>query len=201
LCDKYQAKGVFVAITDSVGNVENLIHVGETSLADPINFLEKIETLQEQVLDRPTPETLSAIHNAKRDMIFLRRAMWPVRELVSGLMRSESILINESTNIFLRDVYEHSVQVMETIEALRDMLSGALDIYLSGTSNRMNEVMRILTVISTLFIPLTFIVGIYGMNFDYMPELKMKYGYAGIWIIMIAITAGMIFFFKKKKWF
>lgn len=162
---------------------------------------EKIENLQEQVLDQPAPDTLSAIHSAKRDMIFLRKALWPVRELVSGLMRSESMLIKESTNIFLRDVYEHSVQVIETIETLRDMLSSALDIYLSSTSNRMNEVMRVLTVISTLFIPLTFIVGIYGMNFENMPELKMRYGYAGIWIIMMLTVAGMIYFFKKRKWF
>ncbi|WP_027358940.1 magnesium/cobalt transporter CorA [Desulforegula conservatrix] len=162
---------------------------------------EKIEDFQEQVIGNPSPEVLSSIHRAKRDMIHLRKALWPVRELVNGLQKTESSLIEESTDVFLRDVYEHSVQVIESIEMMRDMLGSALDIYLSSTSNRMNEVMRVLTVISTLFIPLTFMVGIYGMNFENMPELKLKYGYEGLWVIMILTVAVMITFFRKRKWF
>jgi len=162
---------------------------------------DKIENFQEQVADNPGPDILPSIHRAKRDMIILRKALWPVRELISGLMKTDSDLIDDSTDVFLRDVYEHSVQVIETIEMMRDMLSSALDIYLSSTSNRMNEVMRVLTVISTLFIPLTFMVGIYGMNFENMPELKMRYGYAGLWVIMCLTVVGMITFFRKRKWF
>lgn len=162
---------------------------------------ERIEDLQEQVTGRPKPSVLELIHRTKRDMIILRKALWPVRELISGLIKIETDLIEESTDVFLRDVYEHSIQIMETIEMLRDMLSSALDIYLSSASNKMNEVMRVLTVISTIFIPLTFIVGVYGMNFENMPELKMKYGYAGIWGVMILVAGCMIFFFKKRRWF
>lgn len=162
---------------------------------------ERIEVLQELVVDRPTPETLNSIHRTKKDMIFLRKAIRPVRELINSMLKSESILISDTTDVFLRDVYEHSIQVIETTETLRDMLSSALDIYLSSTSNRMNEVMRVLTVISTLFIPLTFMVGVYGMNFEYMPELKFHYGYAGLWVLMGITAAGMVLFFRKRKWF
>jgi len=162
---------------------------------------EKVEDFQEQVANNPSPDILASIHRAKRDMILLRKALWPVRELLSGIMKTESSLIEESTDVFLRDVYEHSIQVIETVEMMRDMLSGALDIYLSSTSNKMNEVMRVLTVISTLFIPLTFMVGIYGMNFENMPELKLKYGYEGLWAIMIMTVVVMIAFFRKRKWF
>ena len=164
-------------------------------------FGERIEDLQEQVTGRPKPSVLELIHRTKRDMIILRKALWPVRELISGLIKIETDLIEESTDVFLRDVYEHSIQIMETIEMLRDMVSSALDIYLSSASNRMNEVMRVLTVISTIFIPLTFIAGVYGMNFENMPELKMRYGYAGIWGVMILAAGCMIFFFKKRRWF
>lgn len=161
---------------------------------------EKIDELQDQVLDHPTPEILARIHRTKREMIFLRKAIRPVRELVNSLLKSESMLISDATDVFLRDVYEHSIQVIEITETLRDMLSSALDIYLSSTSNRMNEVMRVLTVISTLFIPLTFMVGIYGMNFEYMPELKFHYGYAALWVLMGVTALGMILFFRNKKW-
>ena len=131
----------------------------------------------------------------------MRKSLWPVRELIGGLQKSESPLIAESTGVFLRDLYEHAIQVIDIIETLRDTISSSLDIYLSSMSNRMNEVMRVLTVIATLFIPLTFIVGIYGMNFEYMPELKWRFGYAGVWTVMLLTIVGMIMYFRRRKWF
>lgn len=162
---------------------------------------EEIESLQELVLSRPTPEVLGAIHGAKSEMILLRKAIWPVRELVGGLQKSESPLIANSTDMYLRDLYEHSIQVIDMIETQRDTLSSSLDIYLSSVSNRMNEIMRVLTVIATLFIPLTFLVGIYGMNLKNMPELQWDYSYPVLWMVMIGIVAGMLAYFKRKRWF
>ena len=162
---------------------------------------EKIEQLQEVVLARPGPETLHQIHGLKRNMIFMRKNLWPLRELVSGLEKSESELIADALSPYLRDVYEHTIQVIDTVESLRDMLSGALEIYMTAVSNRMNEVMKVLTVIATIFIPLTFIAGIYGMNFENMPELKWRFGYAAVWLIMIVAGAAMAVCFKKKNWF
>jgi magnesium transporter len=123
-----------------------------------------------------------------------------LRELISGVERSESNLIQDTTGAYLRDVYDHTIQVIDTVESFRDMVSGMLDIYLSSISNRMNAVMKVLTIIATIFIPLTFIAGVYGMNFENMPELKWRYGYFGVWIIMVIITGGMLLYFKKKKW-
>ena len=133
---------------------------------------EDIEGLEEELVTNPTTETLQVIHTLKREMILLRKSVWHLREVVSILGRGESSLIKESTGVYLRDVYDHTIQVIDTIETFRDMVSGMLDIYLSSTSNRMNEVMKVLTIIATIFIPLTFIAGIYGMNFKYMPELE-----------------------------
>lgn len=162
---------------------------------------DRVEQIEDQVADNPEQEVIHDIHQLKRDMIFLRKALWPVREVVGGLEKTESDLIAESTNIFLRDAYEHTIQVIDTIETLRDTLSGALDIYLSSMSNRMNEIMRVLTVMSTIFIPLTFIVGVYGMNFEHMPELSCRYGYLAVWITMAVTAVGMILFFRRQKWF
>jgi magnesium transporter len=161
---------------------------------------EKIESLEEELVEKPTEKTLQQIHNLKREMIFLRKSVWPLRELISGLQRTESELIQSSTEAYLRDVYDHTIQVIDTVESFRDMIASMLDLYLSSISNRMNEVMKVLTIIATIFIPLTFVAGIYGMNFENMPELKWKLGYLGVWVIMIIITAGMIYYFKKKKW-
>lgn len=133
-------------------------------------------------------------------MIFLRKSVWPLREVINGLERGESPLIKKATGIFLRDVYDHTIQVIDTVETFRDMLSGMLDIYLSSISNRMNEVMKVLTIIATIFIPLTFIVGLYGMNFKYMPELQWPWGYPAIWVIMIAIVVVMAVYFRRKRW-
>jgi magnesium transporter len=130
----------------------------------------------------------------------VRRSVWPFREVISGLERAESELIKQSTGIFLRDVYDHTIQVIDTVETYRDMLSGMLDIYLSSVSNRMNQVMKVLTIIATIFIPLTFIAGVYGMNFKHMPELEWRWGYFVIVGIMLAIGVTMVIFFKRKRW-
>jgi len=161
---------------------------------------EEIENLEDRVISRPKPASLRVIHKLKRDLIFLRKSVWPLREVISILERGESPLILESTNIYLRDVYGHTIQVMDTIDTLRDMTSGMLDIYLSSVSNRMNEIMKMLTIVATIFIPLTFITGIYGMNFQNMPEIKWFWGYPIVLSIMLAIGIGMLIYFKRKKW-
>ncbi len=130
---------------------------------------DKVESLEEELIAEPSPQTLQTIHDLKRELIFLRRSVWPLREVIGMLERGEVEIIQDKTTIFLRDVYDHTIQVIDTVETLRDMASGMLDVYLSSVSNRMNEVMKILTIIATIFIPLTFIAGIYGMNFKYMP--------------------------------
>jgi len=163
-------------------------------------FGEKIEGMEEDLVANPTPQTLQAIHDLKRDAIFLRKSVWPLREVAGGLERSESILIKKETHIFLRDVYDHTIQVIDTIETFRDMVSGMLDIYLSSVSNRMNEVMKVLTIFAAIFIPLTFMAGVYGMNFEFMPELKWKWGYFALLGLMAVVGFGMLFHFRRKKW-
>ena len=162
---------------------------------------ERIEGIEEELVKNPTPETLKIIHDLKREMIFLRKSVWPLREVISVLERGESSIIHEKTQIYLRDVYDHTIQVIDTIETFRDMVSGMLDIYLSSISNRMNQVMKVLTMIATIFIPLTFIAGIYGMNFKYMPELEWKSGYFIALGLMFVIGLSMFVHFKRKKWF
>jgi magnesium transporter len=161
---------------------------------------EKIEGIEEKLVTNPTPETLQKIHNLKGEMIFLRKSVWPLRELINGLERGESTLIKESTGIYLRNIYDHTIQVIDTIETFRDTLSGMLDIYLSSISNKMSEVMKVLTIIATIFIPLTFIAGIYGMNFRYMPELGWRWGYFTVLCVMLIIGSGMVIYVRKKKW-
>lgn len=161
---------------------------------------EKIESMEEELVSDPTENTLQQIHTMKREMISLRKSVWPLREVISGVQRSESPIIKESTEIYLRDVYDHTIQIIDTIESFRDMVSGMLDIYLSSISNKMNTVMKVLTIIATIFIPLTFVAGIYGMNFEHMPELKWKWAYPGVWIIMLVITVIMLTYFRRKKW-
>ncbi len=164
------------------------------------NIGEDIERFEDNLVLDPGPRTLKGIQSLRTEMLILRKAIWPMREVVLGLERLESALIQESTDIFFRDVYEHTVQIMDTVETYRDMLSGMLDIYLSSISNRLNEVMKVLTIIATIFIPLTFIAGVYGMNFDFMPELKWRYGYAFAWSVMLAVVGVMLYYFRKKKW-
>jgi magnesium transporter len=161
---------------------------------------EEIELIEDQLVTDPTPAPLRVIHRLKRDMIFLRKSVWPLREVIGGLERGESSLITDSTVIYLRDIYDHTIQVIDTIETFRDMLSGMLDIYLSSSSNRLNSVMKVLTVIATIFMPLSFIVGLYGMNFKFMPELEWRWGYPVVLIVMAVIAAWMLILFKRKKW-
>ena len=164
------------------------------------NLGEQIEDLEEELITNPDASTLQTIHHLKRELIFLRKSVWPLREAISSLERGESPLFKPETLVYLRDVYDHAIQVIDTIETFRDMVSGMLDIYLSSISNRMNEVMKVLTIIATIFIPLTFIAGVYGMNFTNMPELQWPWGYFMVWGVMIVIFIGMLIFFKRKKW-
>jgi len=161
---------------------------------------EKIENLEDKVISRPQPANLRVIHKLRRDLIFLRKSVWPLREVISNLQRGESSLILKSTNVYLRDIYDHTIQVMDTVETLRDIISGLLDIYLSSVSNRMNEIMKVLTIVATIFIPLTFIASVYGMNFQYMPELKWVWGYPAVLLGMSIIGIVMVIYFKRKKW-
>ncbi|HEY0510569.1 MAG TPA: magnesium/cobalt transporter CorA [Thermoanaerobaculia bacterium] len=168
---------------------------------------ERIEELEDQVVLRPEPATLNAIHRIKRDLLDLRRTAWPEREVIASLQREEAHLIRPETRVFLRDSYDHAVQVIDMIETYRDLAGGMLDVYLSSTSNRLNEVMKVLTIISTIFIPLNFIAGVYGMNFDRqasplnMPELGWYYGYPAVLTVM-AVTGGLLaLYFKRKGWF
>ncbi len=162
---------------------------------------DRIEELEEIMVANPRLETLHEIHRLKREMVFLRKSVWPLRELISGMERGESPLIHKATRIYLRDVHDHTIQVIDTIETYRDMLSGMHDTYLSSVSNRMNEIMKVLTIIATIFIPLTFIAGIYGMNFEFMPELKWRWAYFVVWGVIIVIAISMMTYFKRKKWF
>jgi magnesium transporter len=161
---------------------------------------DKIESIENKLIEDPSPENLQTIHYLKREMIFLRKSVWPLREVISVMQRSETELICKSTEIFLRDVYDHTIQVIDTIETYRDMISGMLDIYMSSVSNKMNEVMKVLTIFAAIFIPLTFIAGIYGMNFEFMPELHWEYGYLMVWIIIFVVGLSMIVYFRRKNW-
>jgi magnesium transporter len=171
------------------------------------DFGDLIELLEEELLESPDQETLRKIHELKRELIMLRRMLWPQREVLNILIRDAHPSINSGTYVYLRDCYDHTIQMMDLIETYRDMSASMLDIYLSSVSNRMNEVMKVLTIIATIFIPLTFITSLYGMNFSNpnspwaMPELRWYFGYPLIWLVMIATTVGMVIFFKRKKWF
>jgi len=186
------------ALVDSV--VDNYFTVLE-------NIGDEIEYIEEELVTNPVPDTLQKIHTLKKEMIFLRKSVWPLRDIISGLEREESPLIMESTHIYLRDLYDHTIQVIDTVETFRDMISGMLDVYLSSISNRMNEVMKVLTIFAAIFIPLTFIAGIYGMNFNTdkspfnMPELNWYLGYPIALGIMVLTGIGMLIYFKRKKWF
>jgi magnesium transporter len=161
---------------------------------------EHFEEMQNSIVQNPTPETLGLIQHFKNELLILRKAVWPVRELVSGLQRSESPVMSRDTELYLRDVHDHTIQIIDTIETFRDMLSGMLDIYLSSASNRLNAVMKVLTIIATIFIPLTFLAGVYGMNFRHMPELEWRWGYPLIWLVMIVASVGMLAWFRRRKW-
>jgi magnesium transporter len=162
---------------------------------------EHIESLQEELVSEPKREDLQIIQDLKREMLFIRKSVWPLREVIGGLIRSESTLIKKDVLVYIRDVYDHVIQAIDTIETYRDMLSSMLDIYLSSVGNRMNEVMKVLTIIATIFIPMTFLAGVYGMNFKYMPELAWRYAYPIFWLFLVSLFILMLMWFKKKKWF
>jgi magnesium transporter len=168
------------------------------------NTLEKIGDeigeVEEKITKEPTRELLLKLYRLKREVIYLRKQVWPVRDMINTLLRAESDFITANTQLFLRDLLDHITRIIDTVETYRDLLAGIMDIYLSTNSNRMNEVMKVLTIMSSIFIPVTFIAGVYGMNFEHMPELRSPYGYAVVWVLMLSVMGGLIVYFRKKKW-
>ncbi len=163
-------------------------------------FGDKIELLEAELIENPMQKTVQRIYQLKRELIFLHNAVWPLREVLSSLGKHESPLVREATVPYVRDVYDHVIHVIDSVDIYREMLSGMLDMYLSSVSNRLNQVMKVLTVIATIFMPLTFLAGVYGMNFKHMPELEWYWGYPFVLLIMTGIAVFMLFYFKRKKW-
>lgn len=160
----------------------------------------KLESLEEELIKSPTPNTLQQIQQTKREITLLRKSVWPMREVISNFRRIESPLIQDTTKLYLHDVYDHTIQAIDTIESFRDITSGMLDIYLSNISQRMNEIMKVLTIVATIFVPLTFVASVYGMNFDNIPELHSQYGYYIVLGVMLAIALSMVYYFRRKAW-
>jgi magnesium transporter len=179
------------AILDAV--VDNYFNVLE-------RLGEDIEKMEEILVVSPDRDLLMKIYQLKRELVFLRKSIWPMREVANNMYRMEHALVHEGTGVFFRDVYDHTIQVVDTVETFRDMASGMLDLYLSTTSNKMNEIMKVLTIFAAIFIPLTFIAGVYGMNFEFMPELHHKYAYPAWWGVTILLGVGLLIYFKRKKW-
>lgn len=167
---------------------------------------DRVEELEERVVESPVPETLREVRRLKRALLEVRRAVWPARDAMNELLRGESPLIGSETKIFLRDCYDHAIQVMDMVETYREMAASLVDEYMSSVSNRMNEIIKVLTIVATLFIPLTFIAGVYGMNFDRaasalnMPELGWRYGYPAVLLVMAVTGAGMLYYIRRKRW-
>ncbi len=161
---------------------------------------EAMEIIEDELLIAPTNETLTTIQQMRRELIFVRKSISPLRELLAGIQRSDSVLINEKNRRYFADVYDHALRVIETMESYRELVTGMLDIYLSSVNNKMSETMKVLTVFASIFIPLTFVAGVYGMNFEYMPELKMRWAYPALWGVFIVISVGLMLYFKRKKW-
>jgi len=164
------------------------------------NLGDEVEELEDELLNNPSPGTLARIHHFKREMLLLRKAVWPLREVLSSLSRDENVILSAEIRIFLRDVYDHSIHIIDNIETLRDLLAGMLDLYVSSTSQRMNEIMKVLTIFASIFMPLTFIAGVYGMNFRNMPELDWQWGYFATLLLMAGIGLGLLSYFKWRKW-
>lgn len=160
-----------------------------------------LTNVESRMFPRPQPGTLAHIHRLRRQTFVIRRLVWPMRAVVSVLQHTESPLIHHSTRVYLRDLYEHAIQIMDAAETYREMVSGLLDMHVSVTGNRLNQIMKVLTIISTTFIPLTFIAGVYGMNFHFMPELDWKYGYPACWLVMLGLAGAMLLMFKRRGWF
>lgn len=163
-------------------------------------FGDNVELLEEELLSSPNPTTLAKIHHYKREMLLLRKVVWPLREVLVSLSRDESELVSRETQVYIRDVYDHTIHIMDSIDTIRDLLAGMLDLYISSVSNHMNEIMKVLTIFASIFMPLTFIAGVYGMNFQHMPELSMRWGYPIALGVMITIGASLALYFRWKKW-
>ncbi len=174
--------------------IDNYFVVGET-------FGEAIEDLEALVLADTAQDPLNTIHGLKRELVMLRRAVSPLRDVVAELRRNDSPLVDASTATFLRDAHDHAVQVNETVESFRDLLTGLQDLAMANMSNRMNDVMKVLTIFASIFVPLTFVAGVYGMNFEHMPELGWPWAYPVFWTIIVSITSAMLVYFRRKKWF
>ena len=164
------------------------------------SLAEKLEELEDEVMGRPNALTLQKLQKVRKETIYLRRSIYPLRESINFLLKSESKLLGEESTQYLNDVYDHTIQVIESLETYRDLHSSVMDLYMNTTSNKMNEIMKVLTIMSTIFIPITFIAGIYGMNFENMPELGFEWGYPAVWLLMGLVVLGMLAFFRYKKW-
>lgn len=165
------------------------------------SFGEQIENIEELIVAHPTPENAHSLYHLKRQVFMFRKAIWPLRDVINNLLKADERLITHFTTFYLGDVYDHTIQVIDSVEIFRDMLSSMLDAYLSSLTNRMNEIMKVLAIIATLFIPLTFITGVYGMNFEFMPEVHWRWGYPITMGIMILVAIGMLIYFRGKRWF
>jgi magnesium transporter len=165
------------------------------------NFGDTIDEIEEEIHLNPNDRNFDRIQRLRKSLIFIRRAIYPLRDALNKLVKGESNFIEDATYRYFSDVYDHVVHLSDSLEMYNDLTSSLLDIHINTLNTRMNEVMKVLTVLSTIFMPLTFIVGVYGMNFKYLPELNWHYGYATVWGVMIAIVIGMLIFFKHKKWF
>jgi magnesium transporter len=161
---------------------------------------DEIDALEERVLGAPDASVPERVHHMKRELFLLRKALWPLREMITTMLRGESSLIQEETHPYLRDLYDHTIHVFDTVETYREMLSGLLELHYANVNARMGEVMKVLTIIATIFIPLTFLAGVYGMNFEYMPELSWPWGYPMILLFMLAAAGGLLVYFRRRHW-
>ncbi|HUW58830.1 MAG TPA: magnesium/cobalt transporter CorA [Planctomycetota bacterium] len=176
----------------------------DTIIDNYFPFLEQVgevvEELEDEVVENPTRQTLGRVHEIKRGLLDVRRSIWPLRDAVNTLIRDESALLGKTARTYLRDCYDHTIHVLDVVETYRELAGGLMDVYLSSVSNKMNEVMKVLTIIATIFIPLTFIAGVYGMNFEKMPELRSAWGYPVVWIVMVVVAVIMLVNFRRKGW-
>ncbi len=161
---------------------------------------QRLEDLEEAIVTDPAPSALQAVHDLRTDVSYLRKCVWPLREVMSCLARGEAVMIGESVTVYLRDVYDHTIQLIDAIETYQEIVSNLVDIYLSGVSNRMNEIMKRLTVVATIFIPLTFLVGVYGMNLKGMPEYDLPWAYPALWGVMVFVVVAQVAYFRRRKW-
>ena len=165
------------------------------------HYEDRIEALEDMIISNPDRDTMQEIYDVRRELLALRRLIWPMRNVLNLLMRDHHGIVSDEVQIYFRDSYDHVIQILEIIEAYRELAASLMDVYMSTMGNKLNEIMKFLTVISTIFIPLTFIVGVYGMNFENMPELKGEWSYFMVWLVMLAVAGGLIFYFWRKGWF